>query len=230
MPITFNRYVGKAFEETALSYFGLVENRINLDAPERALRHFPYPPTKVRPDATPNFTFVWNEPGNEVAHVDQLRNICLVEVKAYTGTLELSSNEYQILGELEAARDAWRNIVSNPYYQSIQPTIRGMLNAPVLFFITTDDTEIGSTIINEAKTKGINVIQSKAKWDPVTNKITFASPKYIYSKDPAIISGTTVPNVVSNIMFQVVNRNNKQMMVLNPTTPNFDVDPKELNK
>ncbi len=226
--ITFNKKVGKAFEETALQYFGLKENRVNFNAPERAQRNYPNLPTQVRPDAKESFTLVWNEGNNGAAHIERLENFFMAEVKAYSGTLELSTNKYQILGELEAVKKAWDKVMNDPYFMAIQPPINRMTNAPVLVFITTDDTEIGQSIIDEAKAKGVNIWQSKAKWDPVLNKISFESPRFVYSKDPSNLKGTGVPIGVLNALFQIISQE-IQMYLLDPVTPNFDLDPESLD-
>ncbi|MCF1715402.1 hypothetical protein L0U88_12265 [Flavihumibacter sp. RY-1] len=233
-PITFNRKVGKAFEETALVYFGLKENRLNYSAPERAQRNSPNPPTQVRPDAIENFILTWYGNNSGSAHIEQLQKFFLAEVKAYSGVLELSSNNWQILGELELAKKASDDVMNNSYYQQIPPDpIKGPLNqmkdGPVLFFITTSDTEIGQSIIDEAKRKSINIWQSKAKFDPATSKITFETPKFIYSKDPNNYKGKAVPWGVLNYLMQIINKEVSKNL-LTPVTPNFDLDPEELYK
>lgn len=112
--VTFNKKVGKAFEETALSFYSLKENRYNYDAPERKLRNAPNPPTKVRPDALDNYTCMWYDK-NSQSHTAQLERTFATEVKAYKGTLELSSNSYQILGELELLRNNFDLQANMPY-------------------------------------------------------------------------------------------------------------------
>jgi hypothetical protein len=44
-----------------------------------------------------NHVLIWNL-SDQSANIDQLKNTFAVEVKAHSGTLELSSNSNQILG------------------------------------------------------------------------------------------------------------------------------------
>ena len=151
-----------------------------------------------------------------------------MEVKAHSGTLELSSNSNQILGELEVLSASMQAIDADPYFQAIYPPVNSntLKNAPVLFFVTTDDTQIGQSIINEARNRGINIWQSKAIYDPATNQLSFSSPRIVYSKDPAYPPGTVVPKDL--LLAITTGPVTAQVTLGDATTLNFDVDPETI--
>jgi len=192
--VQFNRKVGKAFESTALTFYGYSENRRNYSAPRRAQKNAPAPPKAVRPDAMDGYQIFWNDEQGG-AHISALQGIFGIEVKAVKGTLELNSNDWQILGELEVLRQNFDDQISQPYWQAIKPSINinSFRNGPVLFFITTDDTEIGQSIINEAANLGISIWQAKAVVDHSTSKISFGEIKFVFDKSGRASKGDGVP-------------------------------------
>jgi hypothetical protein len=229
-PVVFNRKVGKAFEETALKFYNFTENKINYSAPQRALRNAPDPPTKVRPDALDSYHVMWWDQQG-ASHQANLERTFGVEVKAYAGTLELSSNSWQILGELEILRKNFDDQVNSPYWQQLDPpiTIDNSKYAPCLFFITTDDTQIGQSIINKAAELGISVWQAKARWDATNSKVTFDMIKFVYDKSGRFPAGEPVPRTLFETIVQgAFNIGVPMQLELFPDT-NFDLDPEEVN-
>jgi hypothetical protein len=230
-PVVFNKRVGKAFEETALQFYGFQENHTNYDAPERKLKNAPNPPTKVRPDAFDNYQIMWRD-ASGATRFNHLEKIFGVEVKAYNGTLELSSNSWQILGELEVLRRNFDVQINSPYWQQLDPpiTIQSLKNGPVLFFITTSDTEIGQSIINEATAKGISIWQAKAIHGP-DSKISFDRIKFVYDKSGKYSKGNPVPkDWFQAIVNGVIGQAGPLTLSSPPANLNFDLDPEILEE
>jgi hypothetical protein len=225
-PITFNRKVGKAFEETALRYFGFIENTTNYDAPQRSLASQGNV-TRVRPDALDYYQVIFHD-NNGATHIDHLERTFAVEVKAKSGTLTLSSNQYQILGELERLRIEFDQQVNSPYWQQSDPpiTIDNAKRAPCLLFITTSDCTIDQSIINKAAELKVNIWQVKARYIGDENKITFGPVTFVYDKSGEYSKGDVVPR---NFLLELIGGSNEIpiQLELNPH-PNFSLDPEEL--
>lgn len=228
--VQFNRKVGKAFEETALKFYSLTENRFNYPAPQRATKNSPNPPTQVRPDALDNYMCIWRSQDGQ-AHMAQLEKTFGVEVKAYNGTLELSTNSWQILGELELLRNNFDAQANSPYWKQLTNpplTINTFKVGPVLFFITTDDTEIGQTIIDKAIELKVSIWQVKAVFEKATGKISFHFPKFVYDKSESYAKGDYIPsNYYKSLLFGGL-ESEVPLNLLTPIQPNFDLDPEEL--
>ncbi|PWV55536.1 hypothetical protein [Chitinophaga sp. S165] len=223
--VEFNRYVGKAFEETALKFFGLRENRLNFSTPLRTAQNGGTV-KMTRPDNLDNFMFVSSN--TQGTNVYQLVNWFATEVKAYHGTLELSYNNYQILGELEMLAQYRQLSYNDPALDAAGVT--QVRSGPVLFFITTADTQIGASIIARAQSMGINIWQSKAVFDPATNQMSFEQPKFVLAHYGGFVSGQTVPKNYLNINIQGYSQGvfGLPMPLQTPLTPNFVIDPEEL--
>lgn len=161
-------------------------------------------------------------------NVYQLVNWFATEVKAYHGTLELSYNNYQILGELEMLAQYRQLSYNDPTLDAAGVT--NVRSGPVLFFITTADTQIGASIIARAQTMGINIWQSKAVYNPATNQKSFEQPKFVLAHYNGYVSGQTVPKNYLNINIQGYSQGvfGLPMPLQTPLTPNFVIDPEEL--
>jgi hypothetical protein len=195
-PVTFNMEVGMAFQDAALRFFGIDENRLTFPAPQR---HFwngydPNKPSRVRPDGLdPCMIVRYGQYGSQILGLAP--RTMVVEVKAVNGLLDVASNDNQLLGELEFARSQVDYLSTQPFYQSLNPpfNINTLVYGPVLFLITTDNTILGSSIALEAAAQKVNVWHSKAKIDPATGEITFTQPQFVYSRDPSYSAGSYVP-------------------------------------
>ncbi len=161
----------------------------------------------------------------------QLEKTFGVEVKAYNGTLELSTNSWQILGELELLRNNFDAHANSPYWKQLTNpplTINTFKIGPVLFFITTDDTEIGQTIITKATELKISIWQVKAVFEKSTGKISFQFPKFVYDKSGSYVKGDYIPsNYYKSLLFGGL-ESEVPMNLLTPIQPNFELDPEEL--
>jgi len=83
-----------------------------------------------------------------------------IEVKAVDGTINLSSSNYQIQGEMQAIR-------SSSGYSS---------GKSVFTFITTSNTVIGRDVINYANKYGIQLYQIGAIYETSNDLIMFSPP------------------------------------------------------
>jgi hypothetical protein len=169
-PITFSRRCGKAFENSALEFFKLPANCFPEATPDRGDRNTSNGglPNKVVPDAHTAAIYVKEETGGLQPTYIPLGGYICTEVKAVDGPIRLSSNRWQVLGELEVLSQAKAEL-NNPLVPS---NVR-----PVLFFITTSNTIIDQSIIDEANSRGIMVWQSKATYDPANCcKLSFTVP------------------------------------------------------
>jgi hypothetical protein len=230
--VTFNRKVGKAFEETALHLFGLNSNRQNYYSARRASENAPNPPTHVRPDALDNYMVHWYDQ-NRNSHMAQLEKIFGVEVKAVAGTLQLSDNNWQILGELDLLRKNFDEQANSVYWKQLYNpplNINTFTTGPTLFFITTGDTEIGQTIIDKAKELRISIWQAKAIWNPNTNEMSFGKMKFVYDKSNRYNKGDLVPESVFKALVQGTLASTAPVHLLTPVQPNYDLDPEELKQ
>lgn len=175
--VQFNRRVGKAFEATALKFYDLPPHCQPLDAPKRGERNTANGglPSRVIPDALTAAIYYKDEGRYLPPTIQYLGGHILTEVKAYNGTLELSTNRWQILGELEVlTRNAG---TTNP------PSNK----RPLLFFVTTSNTVIGQSIIDEAASRGIMVWQAKAVYDPVLSSLSFSVPVMLnFTPNPGV--------------------------------------------
>lgn len=213
-PVTFNRKVGKAFEETALGFFDMMGNCSPRNTPQRSDRNINSGglPGKVIPDAI-SAAIYYTYPGGGLQPTQEfLGGYILTEVKAYAGTLELSSNKWQVLGELE---------VLSANAGTLNPPAN---KRPLLFFITTSNTVIGQSIINEANSRGIMVWQSKARHDPANFfSMTFTHPKMLnFTPNPGL---DDAPRSVLGTRYISA----PQAASVNPAfTDCDDIDPEEL--
>jgi hypothetical protein len=214
--VVFNRKAGKAFEETALNYFGLKENTINYDSPIRASMNAPNLPTKVRPDCRDNLIFYYKDGGG--THINQLHGWVNVEVKAVRGTIELSYNQYQILGELDILNKAKQ--ASQAYLPYDLTKYR-----PLLIFITTDDTQIGETVKARAQQMNIDIWQIKSRFDLANAHINFTQPRWVGGAD----DGYYVPPSIIGAILQGEGIAMVPANLVGSPRPNFTLDPEELD-
>jgi hypothetical protein len=100
------------------------------------------------------------------------------DMKAVSGTIGLSTDEYQILGFLDALRA-----------NSPEATKRGYSS---LTFVTTSDARISPNVLNKASQMGINVFQMVA-YINADNEIGFSNPMLLNPVRPTKV-GYPVPN------------------------------------
>lgn len=154
--LVFNGRVGRAFEKNALTYFGLDMYMTSLsynDVPP--IRLFSSPQraaysggamNKVRPDAVSSAWYSQQGGTGYQGQIINLPDFVFTEVKAVKGTLRLSSNNYQILGELDVLYNIATGVLGGP------PTAG---KRPVFFLITTSDCTISQDIVDYAYNHGI---------------------------------------------------------------------------
>ena len=176
--LEFNRRCGRAFEISALEFFDMPPNCYSEDAPERGLRNGGAV-SRVKPDAH-TAAFYYKYEGEYVQPtLIPLGDYICTEVKAVNGTLRLSDNRWQILGELELLSRA-KAAMNNP---EVPSSVK-----PVLFLVTTSNTIIDQSIIDEANARGIMVWQSKATYDPLNCcKLSYTPPVMLnFTANPGI--------------------------------------------
>jgi RHS repeat-associated protein len=145
----FNQIVGAAFEDAALSSFGLVKNTQPFQTPGRAARGGLL--TTI-PDGVRDVTVRDSRYKEPMTY----RRSSFFEVKAVAGTLHLSYGKHQLFGILEAARNS-------------DGAKAGRANVT---FITTANTIIGADVIAFASKHGISVHQSVAfQWGDGNNVV-----------------------------------------------------------
>ena len=101
-----NVAAGAAFEQAVLATYGFTQNTQLFDSPVRASitqgAH-----TKVQPDAT-SYAVYTPEVSDVITGEDEIVIIddaTFIEVKAYSSTVNLSTSDYQILGEIDAVAE-----------------------------------------------------------------------------------------------------------------------------
>ncbi len=151
--LPYNRIVGRVVQDAALACYDLSENGINFPAPARAkATNGRY--VTVRPDAVDNLTIedtTYDYFQGPIHTETVIPGGVWFEVKAVSGTISLSYENYQILGLVEGAT---RTVPRKCGYPAI------------LCFITAADTTIGSDVINEASKRGLLLYQVIMKIDP----------------------------------------------------------------
>lgn len=130
---------GNSFESAVLRGMGYQRNGINFNSPERVLMTGGTP-AAVRPDAIAPVATT----NAGVFPMGQF-----IEVKAYAGTLRLSTSNWQLMGEIDALRINNLNMPNN-------------VN-PALMLFTLTSTTIDSDLINYAESRNVEVYQIKVK-------------------------------------------------------------------
>jgi RHS repeat-associated protein len=170
--VVFNRNVGRAFQSIALqgmptvlpSSVATTENFLRFPSAQRSL-YTGGLVTTVIPDAIKPVTIWKLSPGwNGMWDEKTYLNSHIVEVKAYGGTLRLSTSRYQIQGIMDLARTSPAAVEKRA----------------VVTFITTSNTIIGDDVIRYANIHGISVYQIVAGVNSRGN-IVFSNPMRIAS-------------------------------------------------
>jgi len=144
--VQLNQLIGRSFQEAALkSIFGPNYKQVQYSKyssyRERYTGRLSKAVTTVNPDYIgPAYN---KEPGEGIR---EFPNYTYIEVKAAKGPIYLSTNNYQIMGEIDAIS---REI------QTGNNTVH-----PNLYFVTTSDTQISQSVIDFANALNVRLLQS----------------------------------------------------------------------
>jgi hypothetical protein len=155
--VRFNKHVGLAFEKIALQSQFLNKNNKKFVSVARGF--VTLGKTKiVIPDAVSSVTVTEFRFLSKNVRT-RFENSSFFEVKAFEGSIKLSTNNFQILGELDVASKSPAGTDSKP--------------RATLTFITTSNTVIGFDVIQRAQELNIHLYQIKAFTETDDNSIFF---------------------------------------------------------
>lgn len=161
--VTFNRQVGKMFEDIALKSQDLIENTKRYESKERKLNTFGSS-SFVIPDGVRGVEVYRQKPSMSFPFLpwvwEYYDESSFYEVKAVDGVINLTSNNYQIQGELDAVKNS--------------PA--GSINRATFTFITTANTIISYDVIKYAHENHITLYQVFAFEETIDNSIRFTPP------------------------------------------------------
>ena len=201
--VELNRIIGRNFQETILAATGMRENTTRKSSEDREDAYGP--PTTV-PDMV----------GDAIDSEGRVyNNSTFFEVKAVKRSISLGYSQGQVLGMLDHLQ---------------KQSAAGLADAiPSLVFITTGNTKIGKSVINEANERKVAVYQVKVYIDE--DEIVTLGDAVL--KTNHLIEGDTQDNLMqpiipASIMFPGLKKVNCQM-VQNPSQDSTgDPDPEAL--
>ncbi len=153
--VNFNRKVGKAFEQIALIEFSAIGRQKGHSTPDRFAK-YGVGATTI-PDASTNVNEFFVDKRGIGKHT--YPNASLYEVKAYKGTLQLSTSKGQIKAIIDIAARA----------------NNGNTGVACVTYITTSDTDISEAVLAYATGKNVNIFQVVAGLNADGN-IVFSGP------------------------------------------------------